>query len=281
MKSKLFLLLLTVSIGFGGCKKEAANKALIPTVTTRALSGVTITTALLGGTVTNDGGTPVTFRGVCWSTSPSPTILDDKTADGVDTGTFTSALSGLKTNTIYHARAYAHNEAGTAYGNEISFTTVIVVPGDSYLGGIVAYVLQPGDTGYIVGETHGLITPPTDQGMVYWGTANTYTGALRTEIGFGRANTDSIVRVQGAGTYAAQVCNDLVLNGYDDWYLPSKNELWQLYLNQVAIGGFVNNTYWSSSENQPNWVWAHVFTTGYTNVWNKYEAFVVRAVRSF
>lgn len=281
MKSKLFLLLTIVLIAFNGCKKETVNHALIPSVTTSPLVDITITTALLGGTVTSDGGERVTFRGVCWSTSAHPTILNDKTSDGIDTGTFTSFVSGLKTNTIYYARAYANNKVGTAYGNEISFTTISVVPGDSYHGGIVAYILQPGDTGFIAGETHGLIAAPTDQGTAFWGDANVYTGATRDEIGFGRVNTDSIVLVQGSGLYAAKICNDLVLNGYDDWYLPSRYELQQLYVNRVAIGGFANNTYWSSSEDLPNWVWARVFTSGYSNVYNKNNYFLTRAVRSF
>jgi uncharacterized protein (TIGR02145 family) len=94
-----------------------------PTVTTTAISSVTETTAQSGGNISSDGGVPVTARGVCWSTSTNPTIANNKTTDGTGTGTFTSSLTGLTANTNYHVRAYAINSAGTAYGNDISFST--------------------------------------------------------------------------------------------------------------------------------------------------------------
>ena len=96
-----------------------------PTVTTTALSSVQNTTALSGGTISSDGGSAVTARGVCWSTSPGPTVaLATKTSNGSGTGGFTSNISGLSKNTTYYLRAYATNAVGTAYGNEISFTTL-------------------------------------------------------------------------------------------------------------------------------------------------------------
>ncbi|MCX6722725.1 MAG: hypothetical protein NT094_01495, partial [Candidatus Staskawiczbacteria bacterium] len=85
-----------------------------------AFSAVTATS---GGNVTADGGGTITARGVCWNTSTGPTILDTKTSDGSSTGNFTSLLSSLAANTTYYVRAYATNSAGTAYGNELSFTT--------------------------------------------------------------------------------------------------------------------------------------------------------------
>ena len=96
----------------------------IPTVTTSAVSNITSTTATCDGEVTADGGATVTVRGVCWSTSQNPTISDAHTSDGTGTGSFTSSITGLTANTIYYARAYATNSAGTAYGNEVSFTTI-------------------------------------------------------------------------------------------------------------------------------------------------------------
>ena len=94
-----------------------------PTVTTDAITSITQTTATGGGNVTADGGTPVTARGICWSTSPNPTTANNKTTNGTGTGSFTSTLTGLTANTKYYVRAYATNSQGTAYGNEVSFTT--------------------------------------------------------------------------------------------------------------------------------------------------------------
>jgi len=99
---------------------------ILPTVTTAAITNNTTgTSATSGGTVLSDGGANVILRGVCYSTNPNPTIADSYTTDGSGTGTFVSALTGLAPNTIYYVRAYAMNSVGTAYGNELSFTTPI------------------------------------------------------------------------------------------------------------------------------------------------------------
>ena len=94
--------------------------ALAPTITTTELSNISTTTATSGGTIPNDGGSPVTARGVCWSTNQNPTIADSKTTDGIGTGSFTSNLTNLKTGTTYYVRAYATNSIGTTYGNQVT-----------------------------------------------------------------------------------------------------------------------------------------------------------------
>lgn len=123
-KSLVLALLAACMITFSGCKKDDAEIPAItaPAITTAAVSGITTTSALTGGFVTSTGGSKVTLRGVCWSTGPGPTVADNKTTDGTGSGTFSSNLDGLTPNTTYYVRAYATNIAGTAYGNEISFT---------------------------------------------------------------------------------------------------------------------------------------------------------------
>jgi hypothetical protein len=103
---------------------EAPGSSTIPTVTTDAITAITQTTATSGGIVTLDGGKPVTSRGVCWSTSASPGIANNHTSDGSGTGAFVSNITGLTPNTLYYIRAYATNLNGTAYGNQLSFTTL-------------------------------------------------------------------------------------------------------------------------------------------------------------
>ncbi len=98
---------------------------VVPTVTTTAVSNISSTTATAGGNVTSDGGAAVTARGVCWSTTQNPTISNNHTTDGSGTGNFTSSLTGLTAGTTYYVRAYATNAVGTAYGNEITFTTTV------------------------------------------------------------------------------------------------------------------------------------------------------------
>ena len=106
-----------------GEEKTFTTSKLAPTVTTAEVSGITTTTAICGGDVTNDGGATVTERGVCWSTSQSPTISGSHTTDGNGTGTFTSNITGLTENITYYVRAYATNSEGTSYGEEKTFNT--------------------------------------------------------------------------------------------------------------------------------------------------------------
>ena len=94
-----------------------------PTVTTSSPTSVTTNSATCGGNVTSDGGAAVTQRGVCYSTSPNPTTSSQTISGGSGTGSFTCSLAGLSANTTYYVRAYAINSAGTAYGDQQSFTT--------------------------------------------------------------------------------------------------------------------------------------------------------------
>jgi uncharacterized protein (TIGR02145 family) len=98
------------------------------TLTTNVATSVTNITAISGGNITSDGGTPVTARGICWSTSPNPTVTNSTTNDGAGTGIFSSNISDLLGSTTYYVRAYAINTTGISYGNQITFTTPVPTP---------------------------------------------------------------------------------------------------------------------------------------------------------
>lgn len=100
----------------------------VPKLSTRDIDSVSQKGARSGGYIISDGGAPVFGRGVCWSTNQNPTIADGKTIDGGGPGIFTSSVSGLIPGTIYYIRAYATNNAGTAYGNQVAFSTLNIVP---------------------------------------------------------------------------------------------------------------------------------------------------------
>ncbi len=116
----VFIFLIIVSFCHS-CKKEGASD--IPVILTSPATEIKTTTAFSGGVITSDGGDSVSVRGVCWSTSINPTIEANKTIDGSGTGTFVSTLTGLVKGTTYFLRAYATNDYGTAYGNELIITT--------------------------------------------------------------------------------------------------------------------------------------------------------------
>ena len=109
---------------YGEEKSFMTLDKLLPTVTTTEVTGITCFTAVSGGEVTFDGNVEVTARGICWSTTQTPTIEDNKTNNGSGVGTYTYKMTNLELNTKYYVRAYATNEVGTSYGEEVSFTTL-------------------------------------------------------------------------------------------------------------------------------------------------------------
>lgn len=186
-------------------------------------------------------------------------------------------------------------KSGDIYSTKrVTFEVKDLQIGDYYQGGIIFY---------LNGDGGGLIAAPTDQSTgIKWGGIRNYvysshvpvraipptynyyyitTGATGTEIGTGQANTDAIIAAQGADYYAAQLCNDLVLNGYNDWFLPSRDELYQMYIHREVIGGFTTGIYWSSSEYDNDEAWRQYFYNGSYNVYNKYTSYDVRGVRAF
>ena len=259
-------------------------------IVTSQVSALSQFTAVCGGSIVAQGGEPVVSRGVCWSTNPNPTVsLSTKTIDGSGIGIFTTSITGLNPGTTYHVRAYATTSAGTVYGNDITFTTLSLSIGDSYGGGKVAYILQPGDSNYVAGEQHGLIAAPYNQGMATWGCYSILIGNTSTALGTGQSNTTAIINGCSEIGIAARLCDELVLNGFSDWFLPSRDELNKLYLNQFIIGNFpINQLYQCSSEYDSLSSWLQYFSTGIqinnslkTNVANGGVAQYVRAVRNF
>lgn len=147
--------------------------------------------------------------------------------------------------------------------------------GQAYGGGIIFYL----DTG----GTSGLIAAPFDQGTdVPWFNGSILvTHATGTGLGAGSTNTAAIIATQGSGNYAANLCDQLELNGFSDWFLPSKDELQALFLQKNVVGGFDDGFYWSSTEHGEGSAWEQVFNTGTQYFTNKNFHIHVRAIRAF
>lgn len=186
-----------------------------PTVTTTSISmngGVLMS----GGNVTDDGGSPVTARGVCYGQYPHPDLSSTykHTSDGTGTGYYTSRI-GSFSGDIY-VRAYATNANGTSYGQEYTANAF--------------YLMLP--TFVFNGTTYKVAPDPSI--TMTLGNAKTY-------------------------------CKGLELYGYSDWYLPTKDELYQMFLLKNSIGGFTTTNYWSSSydSNSYNIYYFVSFDTGH------------------
>lgn len=287
----------TNSVGTAYGNQQSFTTLTFATLTTTAASSVKAFTATSGGNITSNGGTAVTARGVCWSIYPNPTTADQKTSDGSGNGSFVSSLTGLYPLTTFYVRAYATNSAGTAYGNQISFTTPDIAIGDAFQGGIVAYILQPGDPGYVAGRTDGLIATTGDVlGSYTWGCRGTDLGgnptAERDYIGGGSENSIEIISNCLTAGIAARVCESLVTGGYDDWFLPSQDEMSALYASKNVVGSYVSNTYWTSTEYRDpsdpgndtwpkNYAVTMSFLSGFPSIGLKDAGYGIRPIRRF
>jgi hypothetical protein len=199
-------------------------------------------------------------------------INDYASATDMVTST-TKTETGLIPGTSYTRYVWAYNTCGASTATTLSQTLPFFI-GQSYGGGIIFYIDGTGQ--------HGLIVTTSDQSTgAQWGCAGTSIPGTSTSIGTGQANTTLIVNGCTTSGIAARICNDLVLNAYSDWFLPSKDELNQMYLQKSVIGGFADNPYWSSSEATVSGAWATYFLNGVQFINNKGVTANVRAVRAF
>lgn len=197
----------------------------------------------------------------------------------VATATYTVTVSKVgygtlvKTFTNTEIKEFASLPLSIVVNKDLSEVTLQL--GDKYQGGIIFYLDETGK--------HGLIAAPHDHhnDYVQWGCyPNTTHGADGTAIGTGAQNTLDIVAHCGANT-AAWICHHLVLDGYSDWFLPSIDELKEMYNQRALIGGFNSHRYWSSTERDPYSAWVVVFDNSSQGGVGKNGGSAVRAIRAF
>jgi len=372
----------------------------LPTLTTASTSLITISSATSGGEVLTQGSSSVTQRGICYSTSINPdtsqptttTATGGKILSGIGLGTFSCDMSGLNAGTLYYVRAYAINSSGTSYGVNQSFTTTSIIVatlssslnsesedlvlvnwnlslssptvsseiipiiatngsgsgtstfsfylsagqqtatqtipysklsssytayanfgtmppgytgtntasylipailtcpsiGDSYQGGIVAYLFQLGDQGYVSGQCHGIIIAPNDLSLQYsWG-CDGVNVPNTTVLGWAEPTTAAMTGCTD-GDNAGKACYNYSLSGYDDWLLPTQGDLLEIYDSKIYLFGeaistpwnFSIDAYWTSSQSDTTNAYTVSFLNRFTYGFPKVNTYSVRAIRYF
>lgn len=192
-----------------------------------------------------------------------------------------TSLSAAFTNSVdsYFDPAYKGSK-----DNLLNFRNYKTCPsvGDSWGGGVVAYLFVSGDPGYVSGQCHGIIAATSDQTNAEWGCGGTViSGADGYLLGTGVQNTIDIMAGCSTTGIAARLCDSYSSGGLTDWFLPSLNELGKLYLNRTSIGGFTADYYWSSTEYSDYRAWSLTFSNGSTDFINKVVTDRVRPIRNF
>ena len=232
----------------------------------------------------NDGGSTITS----YTATSNPGGI---TGTVTQSGSGDITVTGLTNGTSYTFTVTATNAIGTSAASVASTSvTPAIAIGDYFQGGVVFYILQSDDTGYVAGETHGLVAAVADQssGIRWFNGSYVTTEETGTAIGTGADNTTTIISAQGATetSYAAGVARAYNGGGYIDWFLPSQDELNQMYINKTtleAVSGFTAFSvyYWSSTEYNGTFAWLQNFLNGFQDYNYNDRTFAVRAVRAF
>lgn len=247
----------------------------LPTVTTNDVSEITTTTATSGGNVTSEGYGNVSARGVCWSTSQNTTINDPHTSDGNGTGNFTSSITGLAANTTYYVRAYATNEAGTAYGDLKIFTTQHAITIPIVTTNEVTEITQTSATsgGNVISEGYGNVSAKG----VCWSTSEnptisdshttdgSSTGTYTSSITGLTANTTYYVRAYTTNEVGTGYGNQVTFTTWPPVPTGAINGLFSISATQrvwfsqgnLQYIGSASTPYWKFAEHQ----WDYLGTT--------------------
>ncbi len=301
--------IITVKTMDGGFLADCTvNVIANATVSTSNISIISGSYAAGGGSITDEGGGTVTAFGLCWSNSSNPTTADSKTIKTTGSGIFTSELTGLQKSTKYYVRSYVTNLSGTAYGNEVSFTTGTYNLRDvGPAGGLIFYENQNWVTdGWRYLEVAPVSTEMTN---IKWTSMFTLSIGITTFVGVGYGESNTTLAVNwlilndlSCANDAAYLCYNLTVVSnsitYDDWFLPSTEELWYIAWNlhgkkyengeivnnpdvPIPLGDFNSGAYWSSCYQGSAWVTEFHFSTCAPQRLQSNQGSAFRAVRAF
>ena len=278
-----------LNIGGQTCTLNRTVNLPVGTITALTCTSATNTGTLTSGVSADGVSSSVPYTGGNSGTHNGQTVTSTGVTGLTATlaaGTFASGAGSLTyTITGTPSASGVANFALNIGGQECSITLLVepISIGDWAQGGIIAYILNPSDEGYIPGEVHGFVVSDIDLSSgIKWLNGSYYqaTFAHETQVGSAARNSSKILNVQGPGNYAAMLCDNFSSGGYDDWYLPSVEELRILYLNSNIIPGF-SGMYWSSSEFEVGFNYVRVIFNGQYASRNKNQLLQVRAIRYF
>jgi uncharacterized protein (TIGR02145 family) len=227
---------------YGNEVSVTTTAIVVPSLTTTAVTAIGLTTATSGGNITADGGATVTARGVCWATTTAPTTSNDTTLNMTGTGAFTSSLTGLTPSTTYYVRAYAVNSAGTAYGNEVSFTTSALSAPVLTTAEITAITLTTASSGGTITSDGGVEV--TVKGVCYATTVNPTIAGGRTIDGSGtEAFTSALTNLTpGTKYYVRAYATNSIGTGYGNELSFTTIPVLVPTLTTAAISSFTQTT---------------------------------------
>ena len=271
---------------WGSCPVSLATISTIP------VTGINAQSAISGGVISDFGNGDISQVGIVIGTSANLTIESNTfSVDILNANSFTSNISNLSPGTTYYVRAYAINQAGTAYGNVLSFTTInYQVGGFGPGGGIIFYDKGEYSLGLNQPAWRYMEVASTDlsfaNGYTYfdYGCNNVnISGAEYSFIGGGYQNTVDINNGCSSTQAAGKMCWNAVINGFDDWFMPSKDDMNIMYtnLNPLGLGNFSPEWYWSSTEASNGNAWRKHMSAGNIEVNGKSLLCKVRAIRVF
>jgi hypothetical protein len=272
---------------------------ILPCVITAEVTSITINTngnsAIVGGEVISQGGSEVTQRGICWSISSNPGLSDNVVSENLGLGSYSFTVTGIELGNTYYVRAFATNQFGTAYGEEVSFTVDV--------GAL--YEFEDGSSGivfYIDDGQHGLVVS-LDGGYAKWSTntvdipsiPDSYPAPTSFTMGLGASYTTTMINYYNNVLHLS-VSNYLPAAYWcrskgSEWYLPSFGELHQLSSVRTTVNNGLTqhggseiraSRYWSSSEYNSDAAWRYNFGGSWDQTgWSKPVEHNVRAVRMF
>lgn len=206
----------SVGTGYGSSLMFTTSAPTIPLLSTNAVTSITQNTAISGGVINSNGGSNINQRGVVWNTSTNPTISNNKTTDGMGTGNFNSNLTGLLDNTKYYIRSYATNSVGTAYGNELTFTTASQTVPILTTNNILNITNVSASSGGSITSNGG--SPVTAKGIVWSTNPNPTLSDNKTNDGSGTTSFNSVLTGLMAGTtyYVRSYATNMAGTGYGE-----------------------------------------------------------------